>query len=83
MNIKAISKRTLAYMILKVSATLGGGFVVGVEVWQAAAVAAFVGFMEVAEEVSRAYVVDGDVSEADMDEIFGGFSEDEDPELGK
>ena len=83
MNIKAISKRTLAYMILKVSATLGGGFVVGVEVWQAAAVAAFVGFMEVAEEVSRAYVQDGDVSEADMDEIFGGFSEDEDPELGK
>ena len=83
MNIKSISKRTLAYMVLKVSATLGGGFVVGVEVWQAAAVAAFVGFMEVAEEVSRAYVYDGDVSESDMDEIFGGFSEDEDPELGK
>ena len=53
MNIKSISKRTLAYMILKVSATLGGGFVVGVEVWQAAAVAAFVGFMEVAEEVKK------------------------------
>jgi len=83
MNIKAISKRTLAYMVLKVSGTLGGGFVVGVEVWQAAAVAAFVGFMEVAEEISRAYVQDGDVSESDMDEIFGGFSEDEDPELGK
>lgn len=83
MNIKAISKRTLAYMVLKVSGTLGGGFVVGVEVWQAAAVAAFVGFMEVAEEVSRAYVQDGDVSEADMDDIFGTFSEDEDPELGK
>jgi len=83
MNIKAISKRTLAYMVLKVSGTLGGGFVVGVEVWQAAAVAAFVGFMEVAEEISRAYVQDGDVSEADMDDIFGTFSEDEDPELGK
>jgi len=54
MNFKSISKRTLAYMTLKVSGTLGGGFVVGVEVWQAAAVAAFVGFMEVAEEVSRA-----------------------------
>lgn len=83
MNIKSISKRTLAYMVLKVSGTLGGGFVVGVEVWQAAAVAAFVGFMEVAEEISRAYVQDGDISEADMDEIFGTFSEDEDPELGK
>lgn len=82
MNIKSISKRTVAYVVLKVSATLGGGFVVGVEVWQAAAVAAFVGIMEVAEEISRAYVTDGDVSDADVDEIFGGFLADEDPELG-
>ena len=83
MNIKSISKRTVAYVVLKVSATLGGGFVVGVEVWQAAAVAAFVGIMEVAEEISRAYVTDGNVSDADVDEIFGGFLTDEDPELGK
>ena len=84
MNIKSITKRTVAYIVLKVSATLGGGFVVGVEVWQAAAVAAFVGLMEVAEEVSRAYVQDGDVSESDLDEIFNGFDGvDEDPELGE
>ena len=84
MNIKAISKRTFAYVVLKVSATLGGGFVVGVEVWQAAAVAAFVGAMEVAEEVSRAYVQDGDVSESDLDTIFGGFAEDDqDPDLSE
>lgn len=84
MNIKSITKRTIAYIVLKVSATLGGGFVVGVEVWQAAAVAAFVGLMEVAEEVSRAYVQDGDVSESDLDEIFNGFDGvDEDPELGE
>jgi len=81
-NVKAISKRTVAYVVLKVSATLGGGFVVGVEVWQAAAVAAFVGIMEVAEEVSRAYVSDGDVSDDDVNIIFNGFL-DEDPELGK
>lgn len=83
MNWQALSKRTVAYIVLKVSGTLGGGFVVGVEVWQAAAVAAFVGFMEVAEEVSRAYVQDGDVTDAEMDEIFGSFDGvDEDPELG-
>jgi hypothetical protein len=83
MNVKAVSKRTFAYVVLKVSGTLGGGFVVGVEIWQAAAVAAFVGFMEVAEDLSRAYVRDGDVSESDMDEIFGGLDADEDLELGK
>lgn len=81
-NVKSISKRTVAYIVLKVSGTLGGGFVMGVEVWQAAAMAAFIGFMEVAEEISRAYVIDGDVSEADMDEIFGEFAHDDfDPEV--
>ncbi len=84
MNIKRISKRATAYIILKVSGTLGGGFVFGVEVWQAAAMAAFIGIMEIAEELSRAYVVDGEISEADENEIFGGLvADDEDPELGE
>lgn len=82
MNVKSISKRTVAYIILKVSGTLGGGFVMGVEVWQAAAMAAFIGVMEVAEELSRAYVEDGNISDEDMDRIFGGFvDEDKDEEL--
>ena len=83
MNFKAITKRTVAYIVLKVSGTLGGGFVMGVEIWQAAAMAAFIGLMEVMEEVSRAYVQDGEVSEADMNEIFGDFSDadDHDPDL--
>ena len=82
MNLKAISKRTIAYIILKVTGTLGGGYVFGIEVWQAAAMAGFIGLMEVAEEVSRAYVEDGEVSEADMNSIFGEFAqEDSDPEL--
>jgi len=83
-QLKAITKRTVAYIVLKVSATLGGGAIMGIAVWQAAALAAFVGFMEVAEEVSRAYVEDGDVSEADLNEIFGAKAkefEDSDPEL--
>lgn len=75
MNLISLSKRTVAYIILKVSATLGGGAVIGVEVWQAALLAGFIGFMEVAEEVSRAYVKDGDVTDEDMDEIFGKFDE--------
>ena len=78
MNLKSISKRTIAYIILKVSGTLGGGFVFGVEVWQAAAMAAFIGLMEISEELSRAYVVDGEISAEDEDEIFGGLVDDED-----
>jgi hypothetical protein len=84
MNIKALSKRTVAYIALKVSGTLGGGFVFGIEIWQAAAMAAFVGFMEIVEEVSREYVKDGNISEEDMNTIFGQKAEehdDSDPEL--
>lgn len=84
MNVKAISKRTLAYIILKVSGTLGGGFVFGIEVWQAAAMAAFIGFMEVTEELSRKYVEDGEISDSDMNEVFGKKAaeyDDSDPEL--
>lgn len=80
-NIRQISKRTLAYIVLKVTGTLGGGFVFGIEIWQAAAMAAFIGLMEVAEEISRAYVTDGDVSDEDINEIFGEFSEDKDTDL--
>lgn len=84
MNVKALSKRTLAYIALKVSGTLGGGFVFGIEIWQAAAMAAFVGFMEIVEEVSREYVKDGNISDEDMNSIFGQKAEehdDSDPEL--
>jgi hypothetical protein len=83
MNVKRISKRALAYIILKVSGTLGGGFVFGVEVWQAAAMAAFIGLMEISEELSRAYVVDGEISAEDENEIFGALADDEDPEAAK
>lgn len=83
-NVRRLSKRAFAYIVLKVSGTLGGGFVMGIEVWQAAAMAAFIGIMELAEELSRAYVVDGDISAADEDKIFGGLAaNDEDPELGE
>jgi hypothetical protein len=83
MNAKRISKRALAYIIMKVSGTLGGGFVFGIEVWQAAAMAAFIGIMEISEELSRAYVADGDISEEDEHRIFGGLATDEDPELAE
>lgn len=84
MNIKAISKRTLAYIALKVSGTLGGGFVFGIEVWQAASMAAFIGLMEITEELSREYVKDGEISEEDINSVFGNKLEeydDSDPEL--
>jgi hypothetical protein len=68
---KVIFKRTIALVILKVSAVLAAGSIGGVELWQSALIAAFVGVMEVAESLARAYVVDGIL---DLDEINTAFA---------
>lgn len=73
--LKKILKRTVALVILKVSGVLAAGSIAGVELWQSAAVAAFVGIMEVAESLSRAYVVDGVLDEAEIDIAFASSAE--------
>lgn len=73
--IKKILKRTVALVILKVSGVLAAGSIAGVELWQSALVAAFVGVMEVAESLSRAYVVDGVLDEEEIDIAFASSAE--------
>lgn len=73
--LKVISKRTLALIILRVSGTLAGGSIAGVELWQAAALAAFIGVMDVAESLSRAYVVDGELSAEEINTAFASSAE--------
>lgn len=72
---KKILKRTVALVILKVSGVLAAGSIAGVELWQSALVAAFVGVMEVAESLSRAYVVDGKLTEDEINVAFASSAE--------
>jgi hypothetical protein len=72
---KKIFKRTIALVILKVSGVLAAGSIAGVELWQSALVAAFVGIMEVAESLSRAYVVDGVLDEDEINIAFSSSAE--------
>lgn len=79
MNIATtVAKRTIALIILRVSGTLAGGSIAGVELWQAALLAAFIGVMDVAESLSRSYVVDGDLT---VDEINRAFASSAEAEL--
>jgi hypothetical protein len=73
--VKKIFKRTIALVILKVSGVLAAGSIAGVELWQAGLVAAFVGVMEVAESLSRAYVVDGKLDEEEINVAFASSAE--------
>jgi hypothetical protein len=70
-----ILKRTIALVILKVSAVLAAGTIGGVEIWQSALIAAFVGIMEVAESLARAYVVDGKLDEDEINVAFASSAE--------
>lgn len=72
---KIIGKRTFALIILRVSGTLAGGSIAGVELWQAAMLAAFIGVMDVAESLSRSYVVDGDLSINEINRAFASSAE--------
>jgi len=69
-----VFKRTAALIILRVSGTFAGGSIAGVELWQAAAMAAFIGVMDVAENLSRAYMIDGVLDVAEINSAFGGQS---------
>jgi hypothetical protein len=70
-----VAKRTIALIILRVSGTLAGGSIAGVELWQAAMLAAFIGVMDVAESLSRSYVVDGDLSNDEINRAFASSAE--------
>jgi hypothetical protein len=72
---KEVSKRTIALIILKISATLAGGSIAGVELWQAAMLAAFIGVMDVAESLSRSYVVDGNLTMSEINRSFASSAE--------
>jgi len=70
-----ILKRTIALVILKVSAVLAAGSIGGVELWKSALIAAFVGIMEVAESLARAYVVDGKLDDDEVNIAFASSAE--------
>jgi hypothetical protein len=66
-----IARRTLAVIILKVTGIFVGGSVIGLEVMQAVAMAAFAGIIDVAQELSRAYLSDGELDPEEINKTFG------------
>jgi hypothetical protein len=65
---KKIAGRTVATVVLKISTTGGGSALLGAELWLSLALAAWVGILEVAEELSKAYLEDGKITEAELND---------------
>ena len=70
-----IARRTIAVIILKVTGIFVGGSVIGLEVMQAVAMAAFAGIIDVAQELSRAYLSDGELDPEEINKTFGKIAD--------
>ena len=80
-----IARRTFAVIVLKVTGIFVGGAVIGLEVGQAVAMAAFAGIIDVAQELSRSYLADGQIDIDDINRTFGKIADKaaEDKEKGE
>lgn len=63
---RKIGARGIAWIITKVAGTGGGLALAGVNTWTALGCAAWVGALEYAEEVSKQYLNDGQITEAEL-----------------
>jgi hypothetical protein len=70
-----IIRRTFAVVILNITGAFVGGSVVGIELWQSAAMAAAAGVMGVAQELSRSYLSDGQIDVDEINRAFGKAAE--------
>jgi hypothetical protein len=70
-----IIRRTFAVVVLKVTGTFVGGAVIGLEMWQTAAMAAVAGIMDVGQELSRSYLADGQIDLDEINRTFGKIAD--------
>jgi hypothetical protein len=65
----------MAVIVLKVTGIFVGGAVIGLEVIQAVAMAAFAGIIDVAQELSRSYLADGELDPEEINKSFGKIAD--------
>ncbi|CAB4149508.1 hypothetical protein UFOVP546_4 [uncultured Caudovirales phage] len=70
-----IARRTFAVIILKVTGIFVGGAVIGLQVKDAIAMAAFAGIIDVSQELSRSYLADGKLDPEEINKSFGKIAE--------
>jgi hypothetical protein len=69
-KLKDISWRMLAVFIATALGVIGTGALIGVEVWQAALMAGIGGVATVMENLARAYLDDGKITQDEINGVF-------------
>jgi hypothetical protein len=67
---KSILGRMVAVIIATGLGTIGAGSLVGLAVWKTAGLAALMGVAVVSEELARSYLVDGSLTNDEIDAAF-------------
>ena len=69
-QVQDILTRMVAVVVASVMGTIGAGSIIGVELWKSASMAAILGIAIVLEGLARAYITDGKIDDADINESF-------------
>lgn len=69
-QVQDILFRMVAVVIASVMGTIGAGTIIGVELWKSASMAAILGVAVVLEALARAYITDGKLDDAEINDSF-------------
>lgn len=72
---KDISTRMVAVIVASVMGTLGAGAILGIDTWKSATLAALMGIAVVAESLARNFLVDGNLSQDEINDSFAKANE--------
>jgi hypothetical protein len=76
-KVKNIFTRMLAVVIATALGTIGAGSIIGFDTWKTAALAAIMAVAVVAEDLARAFLKDGKLTDAEINEAFGKIEDEE------
>jgi hypothetical protein len=76
-KIKDITARMVAVVIATALGTIGAGSIIGFDTWKTAALAAIMAVAVVAEDLARAFLKDGNLTDAEINAAFGKIKDEE------
>jgi hypothetical protein len=76
-KVKNIFTRMIAVVIATALGTIGAGSIIGFDTWKTAALAAIMAVAVVAEDLARAFLKDGNLTDAEINAAFSKIEDEE------
>jgi cytosine/adenosine deaminase-related metal-dependent hydrolase len=76
-KVKNIFTRMIAVVIATALGTIGAGSIIGFDTWKTAALAAIMAVAVVSEDLARAYLKDGNLTDAEINAAFSKIEDEE------